>query len=129
MFRQIRDNLGYILIFGSVASMLMYFGFRAMPYMSQKGIPYPSDWVIGNLVFFIIFGATVFLVFNGFIRQKDSQMRQNWTQTRWYLDQNSCPRCGSSSIRFDWQDVRSNMMFAKCLDCGNEWLFVMPQRG
>ena len=127
IYRRVRASLGGILIFGSVASILMYYGYTVIPHMSKGGIPYPSNWVIGNLVFFTMFGVTVFVVFNRYIRQKDSYMRQNWTETKRFRDMNTCPECGSDSVSFDYQDARLQMMFARCNTCGKEWIFNMIQ--
>ena len=88
-----------------------------------------TNWLVGNLIFFGIFGFLVFWAFRGFQRQPDSQMRQNWTETRRYLDQGSCPECSSTEIEFDMQDARIHMAFAKCQACGHEWLYTMPPPG
>ena len=88
-----------------------------------------TNWFVGNLIFFGIFGFVVFWAFRGFQRQPDSQMRQNWTETRRYLDQGSCPECSSTEVKFEMQDSRMNMMFAKCKTCEHEWLFTMPPPG
>ena len=87
------------------------------------------NWLMGNAIFFLTFGFVVFWVFGGFKRQKDSEMRQNWTETRRYKDQGTCPKCGSTDITFDLQDARNQMIFVKCQECGHEWLFTMPQPG
>jgi len=70
IYRRVRASLGSILIFGAVASILMYYGYTAIPHMSQGGIPYPYNWVIGNLIFFLMFCVTVYMVFNRYISRR-----------------------------------------------------------
>ena len=127
VFKQIRNNRGLFIVFWTVAAILMYFGYKAIPTMSAGGIYYPPvDWLTGNIFFFLIFGFIMLYFFNGFRRQDDSHMRQNWTETRWFKDQNICPKCGSTDTVFNLQDVREKMVPVRCKKCGHEWLFIMP---
>ena len=127
VFKHIRDNRGLFLVFWTVAAILMYFGYKAIPTMSAGGIYYPPvDWLTVNIFFFLIFGFIVLYFFNGFRRQGDSHMRQNWTETRWFKDMYTCPKCGGNNVKFAFQDPRERMMFARCETCGHEWIFNLP---
>ena len=109
-----------------MASVLIYFGYKNLSNYSNYSRPSTGDWFTGNIIFFSIFGFIIFWGFNSFNRQKDSQMRQNWTETKWYQDQYRCPECGSEDVKFDVQDARNRMLFIKCKACGYEWLFTVP---